>query len=41
MYTTYHLSSAQDINTDIADVIIAAFKTKTISITTEGGLDTL
>ncbi|MBO9620928.1 MAG: hypothetical protein J7539_18045 [Niabella sp.] len=35
MYTTYHLSSAQDINADILDAIKAAFKTKAITIIVE------
>jgi regulator of protease activity HflC (stomatin/prohibitin superfamily) len=35
MYTTYHLSSAQEINTDILDAIKAAFKTKAITIIVE------
>jgi thiamine phosphate synthase YjbQ (UPF0047 family) len=33
MYTTYHLSSAQDVSTDILDAIKIAFKSKAISIT--------
>jgi hypothetical protein len=35
MYTTYHLSSAQDINSDILDSIKAAFKSKPITIIVE------
>ena len=35
MYTTYHLSSAQDINADIIDAIKAAFKSKPITIIVE------
>jgi hypothetical protein len=35
MYTTYHLSSAQDITTDILDAIKAAYKTKAITIIVE------
>ena len=35
MYTTYHLTSAQDINTDIIDAIKAAFKSKPITIIVE------
>ena len=35
MYTTYHLSSAQDINSDILDAIKAAFKSKPITIIVE------
>jgi hypothetical protein len=32
MYTTYHLNSAQEINTDILDAIKAVFKTRPITI---------
>lgn len=35
MYTTYHLTSAQDINTDILDAIKATFKSKAITIIVE------
>ena len=35
MYTTYHLSSAQDVNSDIIDAIKAAFKSRPITITIE------
>ncbi|MBI3142717.1 MAG: hypothetical protein HYZ16_07810 [Bacteroidetes bacterium] len=35
MYTTYHLSSAQEINTDILDAIKATFKSKPITIIVE------
>ncbi len=35
MYTTYHLSSAQDVNSDILDAIKAAFKSKPITIIVE------
>jgi len=35
MYTTYHLSSAQDLSTDILDSIKATFKTKPITIIVE------
>lgn len=35
MYTTYHLDSAQDINSDILDAIKANFKSKPIVITVE------
>jgi|694.fasta_scaffold23216_3 hypothetical protein len=35
MYTTYHLSSAQEITTDILDAIKANFKSKPIVITVE------
>ncbi len=40
MYTTYHLSSAQEINTDILEAIKVAFKSKPITITVEEELDT-
>jgi hypothetical protein len=35
MYTTYHLTSAQDINSDIIDAIKATFKSKPITIIVE------
>jgi hypothetical protein len=35
MYTTYHLSSAQEINIDIIEAIKVAFKSKPITITIE------
>lgn len=35
MYTTYHLTSAQDVSTDILDAIKATFKTKPITIIVE------
>jgi hypothetical protein len=35
MYTTYHLSSAEEITTDILDAIKANFKSKAIVITVE------
>lgn len=35
MYTTYHLKSAQEVNTDILDAIKATFKSKPITITVE------
>lgn len=35
MYTTYHLSSAQEVSTDILDAIKATFKTKPITIIVE------
>jgi hypothetical protein len=35
MYTTYHLASAQEVNTDILEAIKAAFKTKPITIIVE------
>jgi D-Tyr-tRNAtyr deacylase len=35
MYTTYHLSSAQEVNSDILDAIKLAFKSRPITITIE------
>lgn len=35
MYTTYHLTSAQEVNTDLLDSIKAAFKSKPITIIVE------
>ena len=35
MYATYHLKSAQEVNTDILDAIKAAFKSKPITIIVE------
>ena len=35
MYTTYHLSSAQEVNSDILDAIKAVFKSKPITIIVE------
>ena len=35
MYTTYHLTSAQEINIDILNSIKTAFKSKPITITVE------
>ena len=35
MYTTYHLSSAQEVNSDILDAIKAAFKSRPITIIVE------
>lgn len=35
MHTTYHLSSAQDINTNSIDAIKIAFQSKAITITIE------
>ncbi|MBI4647732.1 MAG: hypothetical protein HY738_14370 [Bacteroidia bacterium] len=40
MYTTYHLSSAQEATIEILEAIKAAFKTKPIIITVEEELDT-
>lgn len=39
MYTTYHLKSAQEVNTDILDAIKAAFKSKPITIIVEEDAD--
>jgi hypothetical protein len=39
MVTTYHLSSAQDINSDLLDEIKAAFKSKPITIIVEEDTD--
>lgn len=35
MYKTYHLASAQDINTDILEAIKIAFESRPITITIE------
>ena len=35
MITTYHLTSAQEVNTDILDAIKATFKSKPITIIVE------
>lgn len=35
MYTTFHLSSAQDVSTDLLDAIKASFKSKPITIIVE------
>ena len=35
MYTTYHLTSAQEVNTDILDAIKATFKSRPITIIVE------
>ena len=35
MYTTYHLTSAQEVSTDILDSIRTAFKSKPITIVVE------
>jgi hypothetical protein len=35
VYATYHLSSAQDVSTDILDAIKATFKSKPITIIVE------
>ncbi len=35
MYTTYHLTSAQEVNSDILDAIKATFKSKAITIIVE------
>lgn len=39
MYTTFHLSSAQEVSVDMLDAIKAAFKTKPITITIEEDSD--
>ncbi len=39
MYTTFHLSSAQEINNDIIEAIKAAFKSKPITLTIEEDCD--
>ncbi len=39
MYTTYHLSSAQEVNVDILEAIKVAFKSRPITITIEEDLD--
>lgn len=39
MHTTYHLSSAQEVSTDILEAIKAAFKSRPITITVEEGED--
>lgn len=40
MYTTYHLSSAQEITSDILEAIKVNFKSKPIIITVEEEIDT-
>jgi hypothetical protein len=40
MYTTYHLSSAQEITIDLLEAIKANFKSKPIVITVEEEIDT-
>ncbi|MFM9841258.1 MAG: hypothetical protein ACKVOQ_23540 [Cyclobacteriaceae bacterium] len=39
MYTTYHLTSAQEVNSDILDSIKATFKSKPITIIVEEDQD--
>lgn len=39
MYATYHLSSAEEVTTDIVDAIKATFRNKPITITVEEELD--
>ncbi len=39
MYTTYHLTSAQELSTDILDAIKATFKSKPITIIVEENHD--
>ena len=41
MYTTYHLTSAQDANAEILDAIKSIFKSKPITITVEEDYDDL
>ena len=40
MYTTYHLSSAQEVTIELLEAIKAAFKSKPITITVEEETDT-
>jgi hypothetical protein len=40
MYTTYHLSSAQEVTNDLLEAIKATFKSKAITITVEEEIDT-
>jgi len=40
MYTTYHLSSAQEITIDLLESIKTSFKTRAIKITVEEEIDT-
>lgn len=40
MYTTFHLSSAEEITADILETIRATFKSKPITITVEEDVDT-
>jgi hypothetical protein len=40
MYTTYHLSSAQEITVELLESIKAAFQSKPITITVEEEMDT-
>jgi hypothetical protein len=37
MYTTYHLTSAQEVSSDILDAIKATFKSRPITIIVEEG----
>lgn len=39
MYTTYHLNSAEDINSDILNAIKSTFKERPIVLTVEEELD--
>lgn len=39
MYTTYHLSSAQDVTPDLLDSIKSTFKSKPVTITVSEELD--
>ena len=40
MYTTFHLTSAQEVNNDLLDAIKATFKTRPITIIVEEEEDT-
>jgi len=40
MFTTYHLSSAQEVSSELLEAIKATFKSKPISITVEEEIDT-
>ena len=39
MYTTYHLSSAEEVTTELLESIRSAYKSKPITITVEEELD--
>jgi hypothetical protein len=41
MYTTYHLTSVQEVSSDLLDAIKAAFKSKPITIIVEENTDHL
>jgi hypothetical protein len=40
MYTTYHLTSAQELSADIVEAIKTTFKSKPITITIQEEIDT-